>query len=393
MTPARCFATAFRQCCTNMACAPLFMAAIVLYAAYYCWPYMAQLPDHIHCAIVDGDGSPLSRELVMEFRATPDLNILQVTENRQEAILAMKRAEVSAILEIPPHFGRDVAAAVPTAITLTADGAYLVGGRISTAGASGPLAAAASRAVAAWLRAQGASASELARMEMQAPALVTVAAYNTISGYLNFAVPIVFVIVFQTLMCAGMGMLFNAWYMSAERPAVLAAALGSPLCLFAVQMTVFFLCLFWTLFIEGPVFYLQGINSFQNIPATLGMCAAFSLAVSSLACLLSLLLGPTHFVMQAVVLSALPCVFISGNLWPTQNIPFFFQCLGWLFPSTPGSYGIIRASQCGANVAEAAPYMAHLLLLAVVYFLLACLEARRQARRAAGAEQGTAHAA
>ena len=76
-------------------------------------------------------------------------------------------------------------------------------------------------------------------------------------------------------------------------------------------------------------------------------------------------------------------MFISGNLWPTQNIPFFFQCLGWLFPSTPGSYGILRASQCGADVAEAAPYMAHLLLLAALYFLLACLEARRQTRKTA----------
>ncbi|MDE7241170.1 ABC transporter permease [Desulfovibrio sp.] len=386
MTPARCFATAFRQCCTNMACAPLFMAAIVLYAAYYCWPYMAQLPDHIHCAIVDADGTALSRRLVMEFRATPDLNVLQVTRDRAEAILAMKAGEVSAIVEIPARFAEDVAAAVPTAVTLTANGAYLVGGRMATAGASGPLKAAADKAVAAWLAEQGATAAKLALMESEAPGLVTVPAYNTISGYLNFAVPIVFVIVFQTLMCAGFGMLFNAWYMAKERPEVLDAALASPACLFAVQMTVFFLCLFWTLFIEGPVFYLQGINSFQNIPGTLGMCAAFSLAVSSLASLLALLLGPTHFVMQAVVLSALPCVFISGNLWPTQNIPLFFQALGALFPSTPGSYGIIRASQCGADAAEAAPYMAHLLLLALLYFLLACLVARHQARKVAAAQ-------
>ncbi len=390
MTPARCFATAFRQCCTNMACAPLFMAAIVLYAAYYCWPYMAQLPDHIHCAIVDADGTALSRRLVMEFRATPDLNVLQVTRDRAEAILAMKAGEVSAIVEIPARFAEDVAAAVPTAVTLTANGAYLVGGRMATAGASGPLKAAADKAVAAWLAEQGATAAKLALMESEAPGLVTVPAYNTISGYLNFAVPIVFVIVFQTLMCAGFGMLFNAWYMAKERPEVLDAALASPACLFAVQMTVFFLCLFWTLFIEGPVFYLQGINSFQNIPGTLGMCAAFSLAVSSLASLLALLLGPTHFVMQAVVLSALPCVFISGNLWPTQNIPLFFQALGALFPSTPGSYGIIRASQCGADVAEAAPYMAHLLLLAALYFLLACLVARHQARKEAAAQTADA---
>ena len=273
MTPWRCFTTTFRQCCTNMACAPLFMAAVALYAVYYCWPYMAQLPDHIHCAIVDADGSAASRRLVMELRSTPDLNVLQVTQNRAEAVQAMKAGDVLAIVEIPPHFGRHVTAAVPTAITLTANGAYLVGGRMATAGASGPLEAAARKAVASWLAAQGAGASQLARMERQAPALVTVAAYNTISGYLNFAVPIVFVIVFQTLMCAGLGMLLNDWYMTTPRPAVLSAALASPVAMFCVQMPVFFICLFWTLFTEGPVFYLQGINSFQNIPGTVAMCA------------------------------------------------------------------------------------------------------------------------
>lgn len=383
MTPWRCFLTAFRQCCTNMACAPLFMGAVALYAVYYCWPYMAQLPDHIHCAIVDADGTALSRRLIMEFRATPDLKILQVTQDRAEAVQAMKAGNVLAIVEIPANFAADVAAAVPTAVTLTANGAYLVAGRMATAGASCPVKAAAGRAVSAWLAERGAGAGELALMEMRAPGLITVAAYNTISGYLNFAVPIVFVIVFQTLMCAGFGLLFNAWYSASPRPPVLAAALASPLRLFCVQMAVFFICFFWTMFVEGPVFWLQGINSFQDIPATIGMCATFSLAVSSFASLLALLLGPTHFVMQAVVLTALPCVFISGNLWPTQNIPFLFQCLGWIFPSTPGSYGIIRASQCAADAGEVAPYMAHLLLLAALYFLLASLVARRQARKRA----------
>lgn len=381
MTPWRCFLAAFRQCCVNMACAPLFMAAIVLYAAYYCWPYMAQLPEHIHCAIVDADDSPLSRRLVMAFRSTPDLNVRMVVGNRQEAIQAMKAGNVSAILEIPANFGREIRAGVPCAISLTANGAYLVGGRMATAGASGPLEEVASLAIAAWFKAQGASAAQLALMEMKAPELITVAAYNTISGYLNFAVPIVFVIVFQTLMCAGLGMLFNDWYLTTPRPPVLEAALGSPLYLFCVQMPVFFICLFWTLFVEGPVFALQGINSFQNIPATLGVCAAFSLAVSSLACLVALLLGPTHFVIQAVVLSALPCVFISGNLWPSQNMPWFFQCLAWLFPSTPGSFGMLRASQCGASLAEVAFPLAHLCFLALAYFLLAQIAARVQKRK------------
>lgn len=381
ITPWACFTFTLRQCCVNMACAPLFLAAIAVYAAYYCWPYMAQLPDHIHCAIVDADGSALSRRLSMEFQATPKLKVLQVTRNRQEAIDAMKRGELSAIVEIPANFEASIRQAIPSAITMTANGAYLVGAKMTTSGVSGPLDVLASKTIAGWLGEQGAPYSQLALMDRQAPALLVIPVYNTISGYLNFAVPIVFIAVFQTLMTAAMGMLFNSWWMTSPRPPALAAALASPLRMLCAQMPVFFFCLFWAMFIEGPVFYLQGANSFQNIPATLLICLAFSGAVSSFACFFALLLGPTHFVMQAIVMSALPCVFISGNLWPLQNIPPFFQALGWIFPSTPGSAGIMRASQCGASINEIGAYLFHLLLLAIIYFLLARLVAGFQRRR------------
>lgn len=313
--------------------------------------------------------------------STSDFHVLQVTDNRQAAIQAIKSGEVSAIVEIPENFARDVRSATPSAITLIANGAYLVGAKMATAGASGPVEAAAVEAIATWLAEHGATSSQLASAKMEAPSLVTVPAYNTISGYLNFAVPIVFIVVFQTLMTAGFGMLFNSWHSQNPVPHVLQAALSSPIRMLCVLLPVFFICFFWCLFVEGPVFYLQGVNSFQNILATLAICASFALAVRSFACFFGILIGPTHFVMQTIILSAIPCVFISVNPWPTQNIPFFFQCLAWIFPSTPGSYGIIRASQCGASLGEVGSYMGHLLVLAIIYFILTRFASRYMGRR------------
>lgn len=380
MSPGQCFTFTLRQCCVNMACAPLFLAAIAIYAAYYCWPYMAQLPDHIHCAIVDADNTPLSRELIGEFDATPDLRVLQVTSNRQEAILAIKSGNISAIVEIPANFEADLKAAIPTAITMIANAAYLVAGKMATSGASAPLEKTANKTISTWMLERGLPYSQIQLMQLEKPPLLIVPAYNTISGYLNFAIPIVFIAVFQTLMSAGFGMLLNAWYLQKPTPPVLGALLSSPLCMLASQLPVFFICFFWCLFVEGPVFYLQGVNSFQNITATLVVCAAFSLAVSSFACFMALLLGQTHFVMQTMVLSALPCVFLSGNLWPAQNIPPFFQALAWIFPSTPGSAGIMRASQCGATIGETGVYLFHLAILAIAYFFSSRVLAKMQTR-------------
>ncbi len=367
----RCFWQTLKECCTNLACAPFFMLAIVFYAMYYCWPYMAQLPEHISTAIVDEDNSPLSRRLVQALRASPNLDVLQVTANREEAIGHMQAQNIVTIVGIPPDFEKDALSGTPTAMTLVTNGAFIVKSRSSVAGASGPLREASMAAISAELVNNGMSPSMLKLSAMRAPGLIIQPMFNNISGYLNFVVPIVFIIIIQTLMLCGTGMLFNDWYSQREQPEVLMNALCSPIYLLAVQGPVFLISFLWTLICEGDIFALHGVNSFQNVPATFAMAAAFALAVSSLAILVGLLLGPTNFVIQAVVITSLPCVFISGNLWPAHNIPIYIRALAWLLPSTPGSCGMMRASQCGATVHEILPYAAHLIILGFAYMAMA----------------------
>lgn len=49
------------------------------------------------------------------------------------------------------------------------------------------------------------------------------------------------------------------------------------------------------------------------------------------------------------------------------------RIFGWLFPSTPGSTGMVRASRAGASILEIMPYLAHLALLALIYFGLSLI--------------------
>lgn len=371
ITPLRCAAATLRECCTNMACAPFFLVALLFYALYYCWPYMAQLPDHITATIVDEDDSPLSRRLVMALRADPRLAVTSVLADRKVAVARMQDGEVVSLLAIPPGFEKDILNGVPTALTLVTNGAFIVKARSSIAGAGGPLDEIGAVAVAAHLARLGVPAATLARAALQPPALVVQPMYNTISGYLNFAVPIVFVIIFQTLMICGTGMLLNDWFSRPSPPPELTLATASRHYLAAVQLPVFGICFCWTLAVEGAVFALQGINSFQNIAATLLTCAFFSFALTSLAMLVGMAFGPSRFVIQAVVTSSIPCVFITGNLFPAQNIPFALRALSWFLPSTPGADCMLRASQAGASPGEIYPYLAHLLALGLLYFFLA----------------------
>lgn len=150
--------------------------------------------------------------------------------------------------------------------------------------------------------------------------------------------------------------------------------------LLAIQAAVFCFCLFWALAIEGIVFAIQGVNSCQNIPATLCVCVVFAATINSLGLLFGISLGPGHYVIQTAVSSSLPAVFLSGNLWPLQNFLVYMKAVSCLFPSTPGSVSMVRASQCGASIPEIFPWLLHLLALAALYLCLALLMAKWRGR-------------
>ncbi len=94
----------------------------------------------------------------------------------------------------------------------------------------------------------------------------------------------------------------------------------------------------------------------------------YAFAITSLGLLIAAFLKRYRFVVQIVVPSSIPFVFISGNLYPWQNIPWPLQAFGWLSPTTAGAFAMLRVSQAGASLSGVAfPYLTHLLLLGATF--------------------------
>ena len=90
--------------------------------------------------------------------------------------------------------------------------------------------------------------------------------------------------------------------------------------------------------------------------------------------MIGMALRQSRFAIHIIVSSSLACVFISGNLFPWQNIPVYMRFLAWFFPSTPGVNAMLGASQAGADTFQIFPELMHLLFLGILYFFLAlCL--------------------
>lgn len=88
-------------------------------------------PQRLPIAIVDQDGTFLSRRLCHEINATQGVEVTQVYNSHSEARKAMQRQEIYAFLEIPAGTYRDVLSFKSPHICLYANNAYLLSGTLS----------------------------------------------------------------------------------------------------------------------------------------------------------------------------------------------------------------------------------------------------------------------
>ncbi len=373
MNPFRAFLYCFKQCLTNISCAPFFLFAIFFYSLYYCWPYIPQHPDHIKTVIVDLDNTPLSERLAYSLNSVPALKIIGKVNEPAPAKDKLQKGQASTIITIPVNFQKNALNATPTALTLVTNGALIVKARSSLSGLAGPLQQVIEQTVATHLVEHGTPIETIARIQRKSAPLILESMFNTVNGYLNFTVPIVFVIIIQTAIVAGIGMLFNDWFCQIRYPKALTLSFGQPRYFVALCLPFLILCFTWVLLIEGFSFSWHGVNSFQNVISTVLSGMFFSYAVIAFGVLLSVFLKQTKLIVQLVVPTSIPCIFISGNLFPEQNIPLIIRVFSWIFPSTPGVHCLVLSSQTGAGYNACLPSWIHLLTLGSIYFVAAYL--------------------
>ena len=88
-------------------------------------------PEKLPIAIVDQDGSYLSRRLCHEIDATQGVRVVAVYNNHAQARLAMQRQQIYAFFEIPENLYAEVLAFKAPKLSLYSNNAYLMPGSFS----------------------------------------------------------------------------------------------------------------------------------------------------------------------------------------------------------------------------------------------------------------------
>ena len=326
-------------------------------------------PRHLPAALLDRDHSVFSRAIARAFANSTYVDFTQAVQDPQSAEAAMAAGKVNFILDIPEHFGRDLAAGKHPQLLLIADAT-------DPSASSGALAAA-NTIVSAGLRrdlsgalaglAAGPPAVDVVLHRRYNPAAIT--QYNIIPGLLA-----VILTMTMTLMTAvaltretERGTMENLLAMPARPFEVLIGKVSPYVMVGYTQIAV--------VLAAGQILFaipFAGSKLLFFVIATL-----YILANLLIGFLFSTIARTQMQAMQMMVFFLLPQILLSGFMFPFRGMPCWAQMIGEVLPATHFMRLTRGIMLKGASVSDLFADIWPLLALLLAVSALALLRYRR----------------
>lgn len=349
------------------------------YPLLYSFIYNNEVVHEAKMVVVDQSDSYLSREFTRRVNATPDVRVVAVSTDMEEARRMLDRKEAYGILYFPTEFSKDLHTGKQTTLPLYCDMSSLLFYKaflLATTEVSLDLGKEISLACRPF---KGTVKEEEITVDPIPYESVTL--FNTQNGFASFLVPAILILVIQQTLVLGIGMLGgtarekNRFHclvpVSRHFNGTLRIVLGKSLTYILIYVVV---CI-WVLAIVPKLFSLPQVGD----PVTvLVFILPYLFASIFFAMTLSGFMTTREAPMLVFVFTSVILIFISGVSWPKEAIPPFWQAFGYLFPSTPGIQGFIRINTCGATLSEVMHEYHTLWIQAGVYFVLALIIYRFQ---------------
>jgi ABC-2 type transport system permease protein len=360
---------------------PVFAVLIVgsaFYAVFYPQPYLNEALRNVPIAIVDGDGTSVSRELARRIDATSDIAVTLVLPDLVSAQREVYARKIFGILVIPKNFERDLLHGRASPIALYADASYFLVYQRVSGGVTAVARTVGAEVEAARLIGIGVD-PVLANAASDPMQLTAVPLFNPQGGYATYVLPGAFVLLLQQILLMGVGLLGalpgpvpaeNATDCPPPGPfATVAGKMLAYLLLEAVILPLYLIAL--------PYFY--GLPRLGGVVPILIFAVPFVLSVSGLGLVVAAIFKNPLSVQLVLAAIGLPFFFLAGFAWPTEVIPPAVHMASLLVPSTSAINGFTRLAQLGAPLADVRAEFLMLWGLALFYGgIVWILEVRRR---------------
>lgn len=355
-----------------------FFLVPFIYPLLYAFIYNNEVVHEAKMVVVDQSDTYLSREFTRRVNATPDVRVVAVCADMEEARKLLDDKKAYGILHFPSEFSKDLHSGKQTTLPLYCDMSSLLFYKAFLLAATEV-----SLDMGSDLRKQNspASSSEAEKIMLEPIPYESVAIFNSQNGFASFLVPAILILVLQQTLILGIGMLGgtarekNRFHtlvpVSRHFNGTLRIVFGKSLTYLLLYVVV---CI-WVLAIVPKLFTLpqvgQPLTVLLFLLPYLFACIFFAMTMSGF-------MTSRESPMLVFVFTSVILLFISGVSWPKEAIPPFWEVVGYAFPSTPGIQGFIRINTSGATLNEVAHEYRTLWIQAGAYFITACIIYRFQ---------------
>ncbi len=358
-----------------------FILAPLLYPLLYSWIYNNEVVREVPVAVVDFSHSAESRRFLRMCDASPDIDIKYYCNNIDEARELVGRQVVRGVIHFPRDFSNNINLGRQTHVGVYCDMSLML---VYKAIYQTTQAVATEMNSGIQITRAGGFTDRDNEIMTKPLNIKEVEIFNSTSGYGNFLLPGVLIVVIQQTLLLGIGLAagtarernLNRKLIPIDKhyDGVLKTVTGKALCYFMIYAVI---AAYLTL-------ALPRIFSFTAIAAPsalIGLLIPYILACIFFGMTISCLIRYRENVMLIVVFTSIIFLFMSGISWPQSNIPHFWQGVAWLFPSTFGVRGFLKASSMGATLDQIQTEYIALWIQTAVYFILTCIVYKIQINR------------
>ncbi len=359
------FTGTLRRIFTDSGAWLLLVVAIGGYSMFYPLPYLHQVVKGSPVAVIDHDGSSLSRQLIRWVGAHENLRIEHRYPAPAELEAALAAGAIDGYLVIPEGFRADALRGRRTVVLYGGDASrFLVFKQVLSglAEVTGTLSAGIELR-----RLQAAGLGRVQALTAQGPVQLHLRPlFNTREGYGSYLIPAAFILILQQTLLLGIGLIFGTDVARGVRLppdaglglfARFAGGCLAYLALYTVHAAFYF----------GFCFWLFDLPRHGNGLDLALFTLPFLLAITLFAQALGGWCRQRETSLQLLLVTSIPFLFLAGFAWPLALMPPPLRWLAHLVPATAGIQGFMRLNQMGATLSEVTHWWWTLWALCLLY--------------------------
>lgn len=338
--------------------------------------YNNEIIEKTPIAVVDLDKGSMSRNLIRMLDATQQVKVSVVSNDMNDAKKQFNQGKIFGILVIPEDFEQKISLGRQAALSLYSDASNMLHNK-AISGASSTITSTfnaqieVNKAMHSGLNYQNSTGSR------RAVAAISKPVFNPYGGYGTFLLPVVFLVVLQTLLLTSIGVLGGTFreqnkFLEAYHVPDSISTTIIPI-LMGRALAYLLLCILVFTVLSGATFTIFKLPFRATYWSVMVYLIPFFLAVIFLGFSLMGIFKKREDAAMSITFISTPAVFLTGISWPSVAFPQWVHVLSYIFPSTLGARGFLALSQFQAGLGDIKEIWGQMWLTAVFYLIIAIL--------------------